>query len=226
LRAIIFANGILSNPGQIHHILEPDDLLIAADGGARHMQMLGLNPAVLIGDFDSLNELEVQALQRMGTQLIQHPARKDFTDLELAIHHSMIARANPVLILGALGNRWDQTLANLLLIASDKYRGTQISLLDGNQEIHVVRAGQPFLITGQPGDTVSLIPIYGDARGIITQNLEYPLHDETLYFASTRGVSNVLLSETGWVSAREGILMCVVIHTSENHKLDIEIPGD
>ncbi len=218
MRAIIFANGILSDPAQAHLVLRPGDLVIAANGGAKHLQKMGLLPDVLIGDFDSLSAAEVEALHLAGTQVIRLPARKDFTDLELAIQHALSAGASQVLILGALGNRWDQTLANLLLAASAEYAGVQISLLDDLQELCLLRAGRLQPIAGQPGDTVSLIPLCGDAHGITTQDLEYPLRDETLYFGSTRGVSNVLLSETASVTVREGMVMCVVIHQASNHQ--------
>jgi len=42
--------------------------------------------------------------------------------------------------------------------------------------------------------------------------LEYPLQQETLYFGTTRGVSNALLSETAMVQLEQGMLLCVVIH--------------
>jgi thiamine pyrophosphokinase len=212
LRAVIFANGLLADLAWARAALQPADLLIAADGGAKHLQALGLAPQDLIGDLDSLSTTELDALVAAGCRIIRHPARKDFTDLELAIRHAFAAGASEILLLGALGNRWDQTLANLLLAASEQYEQAPIRLLDGPQELQALRGGRSLTLRGLAGDTLSLIPLFGDARGVTTHNLEYPLHDETLTFGSTRGVSNVLLDEEAVVSLREGLLMCVVIH--------------
>jgi thiamine pyrophosphokinase len=85
-------------------------------------------------------------------------------------------------------------------------------MMDGNQEIMLIKESQKFEINGQPGDTVSLIPIRGDAQGIITTGLDYPLKDEELKFGTTRGVSNVLLEQTGTVLLKHGLLICIVIH--------------
>jgi thiamine pyrophosphokinase len=206
LRAIIFANGRYIPPFQ----LQESDLLIAADGGTRHCLELGLRPAVIIGDLDSLDEATLAQLKASGTQIISYPSRKDFTDLELALQYAIEQGTSEILVLGALGERWDQTIANLLL--PTLYDSSHIRLVDGNQEITFLRGNGQVEIKGHPGDTVSLIPLSGDARGVRTQGLEYPLESDTLFFGSTRGVSNVLLRPCATVSLEEGLLLCTIIH--------------
>jgi len=211
LRAVIIANGPLTRPPK----LRPGDLLIAADGGARHCLELGLTPKVVIGDMDSLTADELKILESAGGKVIRHPARKDFTDLELALSYAVEAGADPILVYAALGARWDQTLANLLLPAAREFASTRIRLVDGDQEIQLLRGGESLELTGSPGDTVSLIPVSGDASGITTEGLEYGLLDGSLVFGSTRGISNVLLAGRASVSLRAGLLICVVFHTDE-----------
>lgn len=213
LRAVIFANGILSESTNATQLIQPGDVLIAADGGARHCLALNLTPQAVIGDFDSLETDELALLNNAGAQVIRHPARKDFTDLELAIEHALTIGADNILILGALGRRWDQTLANLLLPAAESFSGATIRLVDEFQEIIYIRSGDSVEITGNPGDTASLIPLAGNARGITTSGLEYPLEKGTLHFGSTRGISNVLQGNRATVSVEEGLLLCVLIHT-------------
>lgn len=216
MRAVIFANGILNDPGQALAALRAGDVLIAADGGARHCQSLGLNPAVVIGDFDSLAPDELARLEAGGAQLMRYPARKDFTDLELALQHAASLPTDEILVFGALGARWDQTLANLLLPAAPGLEGVHIRLLDGPQEIALLRAGERRTFHGQAGDTVSLVPLGGHATGITTTGLEYPLTDGALYFGATRGISNVMLGEQATVQLAEGLLLCTVIHEGEH----------
>ncbi|MCI0521368.1 MAG: thiamine diphosphokinase [Chloroflexi bacterium] len=211
-RVVIFANGALTQPAAALAALSPDDLVIAADGGARHCRQLHILPHVLIGDFDSLTEAEVAAFAEQGCQVIRHAARKDFTDLELALRHARKLGAARVLVFAALGARWDQTLANLLLPAAPGLEAMRIVLADGFQQVELARGGETLTLHGRPGDTVSLIPVGGHAHGVTTAGLEYPLRDETLYLAAARGVSNVLLQESAQVHVREGLLLCVTIH--------------
>jgi thiamine pyrophosphokinase len=76
-------------------------------------------------------------------------------------------------------------------------------------------------LDGKPGDTVSLIPLGGDTEGITTQWLEYPLEDETLYFGSTRGISNVLLDENATVFIKKGLLLCIIIHNTISNSKEV-----
>lgn len=206
-RATIFANGRLGDQPRI----PTDELIIAADGGAAHCLELGLIPSAVIGDMDSINEETKQRLVSSSSQLIHYPTRKDHTDLELALKYAIDQGARTITIVAALGARWDQTLANLLLPASREFDGINIRLVDGVQEIQVVQPGSTVTITGQPGDTLSLIPIAGESAGVTTEGLEYALHDENLEFGSTRGISNVLVTERAQVSLRSGKLILVHI---------------
>jgi len=212
LRAIIFANGELKNAATVLPLIQPGDTIIAADGGSRHCRALDLTPDILIGDFDSIEPADVEYWRSQGVQIVQHPARKNYTDLELALHHACHKGAVEILVLAALGARWDQTLANLLLPVSADLQGCCITLVDGKQEIRLLRGGKALEVQGNPGDTLSLVPVGGDAIGVLTEGLDYPLLNETLHFGGTRGVSNVFLRQTARVHLDQGLLLCVVIH--------------
>jgi thiamine pyrophosphokinase len=211
LKTIIFANGKLNHRAQVLQLIQAGDVILAADGGALHCRKLGIYPHTIIGDFDSLTEEDLQEMQAHGTKVLRYPTRKDFTDLELALEYACSLSSNPILILGGLGQRWDQTLANILLLADPVHAQNRISLIDGNQEILLVRGEQTLEIVGKPGDTVSLIPVGGHAAGVTTQNLEYPLSDETLFLGAARGVSNVLLAKKATIHLQNGLLICTVI---------------
>lgn len=206
MRAVIIANGWLNQAIE----LSPEDLLIAADGGAQHCLEKGLHPAYVVGDMDSLDTEQVAHLESQGAQFVRYPSRKDQTDLELAVDFVHNLGYSEVLILGALGVRWDQTIANIMLPAA---RPTlRITLIDGDQEIHLLRTGEQIRLPGKAGDIVSLIPLASTAAGILTQNLEYPLVAEDLFIGSTRGVSNVMTAAPAIVSLKEGLLLCIVHH--------------
>jgi len=222
LRTIIFANGMLADLKTAQKIINPADLIIAADGGALYCLALGINPQVVIGDFDSLDEATLIKLQTQGVKFMRYPTQKNETDLELALQYASEQGSAEILVLGALGvDRWDMALGNLLLLAHPGLAQTRVMLVDSNQEIFPLHPGQTLVIHGRPGDTVSLVPIQGDASGITTQGLEYPLQDGTLHFGFTRGISNTLLGETASIHLKQGFLICTIIHRSA----DIGSPG-
>lgn len=214
MRGVIFANGNLNHPESIQALLRRDDLLIAADGGGHHFLTLDLTPAVIIGDCDSIKDTALDTLVMAGAQLIRYPVDKDQTDLELALDYAIDQNCDEILVFGALGGRWDQSLANLLLTGIKRLAAIPIRLIDGPQTALVIRDGETLSLTGAPGDTVSLIPLTSSARGIHTSGLQYPLAAESLPFGTTRGISNRLQGETAEITMAEGLLICIHIRGS------------
>jgi thiamine pyrophosphokinase len=208
-RAIIFANGELGNPGLTRSLILPDDVVIAADGGARHALNIGIIPSLVIGDLDSLSENETGALDEMGVQLLRFPTTKDETDLELAVLHALRAGYAPILILGAFGGRLDQSLANIALLAGPETIKTDIRLDDGVTEAFFVRGAA--VIQGRAGDTLSLVPWGMPAEGVTTSGLAYPLDNETLFPYRTRSISNEMLAQSARVHIKSGLLLCIHI---------------
>lgn len=209
MRIIIFANGVMDDPhADAVRWIAPEDIIIAADGGTRHALDAGVAPQHIIGDLDSLgSETHVQ-LEAAGTVFHAHPPAKDETDLELALLWAAEQTPHTIVVLGALGGRPDQALANLLLLALPALEGREVILADNEWMIQCLRGGEALVLRGAPGDTVSLIPLGGDAHGVRTMGLAYPLRDETLHFGLARGVSNVMEEPVAAVKIESGKLWC------------------
>jgi thiamine pyrophosphokinase len=210
--AVIVANAPDLDAGPYAALLGAADLLIAADGGALPLLRLGLLPQLVIGDLDSLDGASAAQLVERGVELRRFPRAKDETDLELALLHAVACDAHVIDILGALGGRWDHTLANVALLALPELRGRRVRLLADRQELFL--AHDEVAITGRVGDTVSLLPLTPEVRGVTTRGLLYPLEQATLGYERARGISNVLLAPPGSVTVREGLLL-VVHHDDE-----------
>lgn len=210
--ALVVANGPLPDGvAQLATYAAVAALRVAADGGARHFMAAGLTPHFLVGDLDSLPAVDADALQKSGVVVLRHPARKDATDLELALDVALAQGADEVVVLAALGARWDQTLANMLLLALERYGRVPMRVVEGAQTLRVLRPGRPHQLAGTRGDTLSLIPISGAAAGITTSGLDYPMQHGTLPFGATLGVSNVLTSATASVTFESGLLLAIHI---------------
>jgi thiamine pyrophosphokinase len=216
LRAVIFANGVLNNLQDVHDIILPDDLIIAADGGMTYCRALGIKPSIVIGDLDSLDPDYLKSLQTSGTEIISYPINKDQTDLELALHKALDLGYDEILVLGALGARWDMTIANLLLPAASEFSEVTIRLIDGHQEIILLRGRGELSFNGKKGDMLSIVPLGQDAYGVTLLGLEYPLEDDVLKFGATQGISNVLINDTATVYIEKGLLLCIHIRKDKD----------
>ncbi len=209
MRAIIFANGDASDPEIVRHWTASADLIIAADGGTRNALSVGLMPQVVIGDLDSLDEADRAQLDRAGVPLIVYPTRKDQTDLELALRYALEQQATEIVIFSALGGRWDQSLANLMLLTLPELAQVSVRIVDHHLSSHVIRDRAE--ISGRVGDTLSLIALKGDAQGVTIEGCEYPLTEATLPFGATLGISNVLARSTAQITVKQGQILA--LHT-------------
>ncbi|HEY3310993.1 MAG TPA: thiamine diphosphokinase [Anaerolineales bacterium] len=208
-RALIFANGDFDHPELVRSLVQPADVILAADGGARHAASLGLLPSAIIGDLDSLSASELRSYQQQAVQILRFPVAKDETDLELALAHALHAGHNPILILGAFGGRLDQTIGNLAMLTSPQALRADIRLEDGLTEAFFVTSSA--LIHGSPGETVSFIPWGLPVEAVSTAGLAYPLNAETLFPHRTRSISNRMLADDARVTIGAGLLLCIHI---------------
>ncbi len=206
-RAVLFANGNVPDLEVVRRMLRPGDWLVAADGGSRHLAALGLKPHLLVGDMDSINPHQLEAFMADGIDIHRHPSEKNETDLDLALQAVLEKGCREVVIVGGLGGRFDQMLANLHLLARPGLASCDVRMDDGHTEVFIIR--KEACIHGRPGDTVSLLPVFGAASGITTRGLKYPLHNESLYPYQTRGVSNRLEADEAAVQLTAGELCCI-----------------
>ncbi|MGH2494055.1 MAG: thiamine diphosphokinase [Ktedonobacteraceae bacterium] len=210
MRVVIFAGGTYQPGKASQKALLEADMLIAADSGAATALHLGHILSYIVGDFDSLDKQLVEQAQARGSHIITAAVEKNETDTELAVQVALEQGATEITLLGALGGeRFDHTLANVFLLAG--FDNIPMRIIDGPSTCWLLRGPGTTTIEGQPGDLLSLFPLAGDATGVRTQGLYYPLHSETLRFGKPRGVSNALTSERAEVSLVRGLLL--VIHT-------------
>jgi thiamine pyrophosphokinase len=190
--------------------------IVAADGGARHASALGLRIDRWVGDGDSLGEAAIAELVAAGVPVDRVPPDKDQSDTELAIRAALELGASSITVLGALGGpRADHAIANLILLSMPALVGLDVRLLTADLRARLLRAPGPdgspsrVQLDGRAGDLVSLLPVGGDAVGITTTGLAYPLDDEPLLDGRTRGLSNRRTAPLATVTLREGRLLVV-----------------
>lgn len=209
-RTLILANGDILDGSALKERIDAwsPDQVIAADGGSRHASALGLKIDLVVGDLDSIEADQREMLLEQGTQFEHFKAEKDETDLELALLRAFEQGATEIAVVGIVGDRLDMVLANIHLLTLNALNPIRTELWLGRQTAWLIRPpGEEF--EGAPGDTLSLIPVKGEAMGVTTTGLAYPLQGETLYLGSSRGISNVMEQEDCRVDLETGILLAV-----------------
>ena len=197
MRAVIIGNGNIRDYEYIRSKIRTDDFIICADGGLRQAKMLGLKPDVAVGDFDS-------AKKDSSVKTYEYPTRKDYTDGELAVDYAIDNGFDEIILIAMTGSRIDHTIENILLLTKHE----NMRLIDDDNEIFIV--SERLELNGIKGKTLSIVPISGNLEGVSSSGLEYPLNDETLFFAESRGISNVVTEDTCIITARHGIGIVII----------------
>jgi thiamine pyrophosphokinase len=181
--------------------------VICADGGARHLEVAGMIPTLIVGDMDSLDQVSQDRYESMGARITRHRREKNETDTELALREAFGMTPSEVWIWGALGHRIDHILANISLLVQGIRQGVEIRLIDSWCEVFLVT--RRTVLEGEVGQTVSLLPFGGEVSGITLTGFEYPLTKALMEVGSPYGISNRLAARQGIIEVDTGYLLAV-----------------
>jgi len=206
--ALVVIGGGPPHPGVVDR-LPPDALVVAADSGLDHALGLGLAVDAVVGDLDSASPEALGAARAAGTVIDRHPVDKDATDVELALDWVVAHGAASVTMVSGIGDRLDHLLGALSVLADRRFAGVVTEAWVGEAWVGVAHGGAQVDVAGPPGDYVSLVPIGGNATGVRTTGLRWPLGGDTLTPTSTRGVSNELVGDRASVTLAGGALLVI-----------------
>lgn len=177
------------------------DYLIAADGGLRHTQALGLEPNEIIGDFDSLGYVPEGG--------VVYPVEKDDTDSMLAVKRGLALGYRRFVLYGAMdGKRLDHTLANFQTLGYLAQHGALGFLVGKDYLACAVKDGGLRFPAGAEGD-FSLFCLGKDARGVTIRGLYYEVENAVLTSFFPLGVSNHFTGKEAAVTVQDGTLLAL-----------------
>ena len=194
-----------------------EDLVIAVDGGINYCGVLEIEPDIMVGDFDSVNDAQREAILNMKEQIpdrvVVLKPEKDDTDMLAALKLGLEKGYDYFLLYGATGGRLEHTLANIQCLLFLKNHGAVGYLMDGSGMIFVMRNEEVKLRANLEG-YFSLFCLGKEAKGVTIKGLKYELEDYTMTNAFPIGVSNEFIGEEATVSVRDGELVGIVNYVS------------
>lgn len=183
--ALIIANGASCSNELLGQLLEWSPLVIVLDAAIERVLDLEIKVDVLLGDFDRGFNAEYYLEKQYPLEII-HTPDQDKTDLEKAFDYLIEKGHKAVNVVWATGKRADHTITNITNIV--RYRDLlKIVILDDHSKIFLLpKKFEKWYPANTP---ISLIPI-GHVSGIHSENLFYPLKDDSLTIGYRTGSSN------------------------------------
>lgn len=208
--ALVVANGLACSQELLFQLLEWAPFVVALDGAFDRLWQLNIKVDAVIGDFDSsFNSLTPPyPLEQL---LITD---QNSTDLEKGIDFLISKGTQAANIIWATGYRTDHTLSNISILAKYHPR-IVLNIIDDYSRIF--HAGKKFTKWYPQGTIISLMPL-GKVEGVTTENLKFPLKNESLELGYRNGNSNQV-SEDGWVkvNCESGDLLIMECRDSNMH---------
>ena len=187
------------------------EYVIACDSGYINAGRLGIEPDVIIGDFDSAPRPE-----GVDAEIITYPVRKDDTDTMLAVKRAISEGYRRIRIACAMGGRFDHTYANIQAGAYIAGHGGVTALYGADTQIIIFGdkscevPGNELCISGFESCALSVFAVSDTARGVCIKGASYEAEDIELKNDDPLGVSNEFEGGDVSISVREGILMVVI----------------
>lgn len=191
-----------------------EDFVIAVDGGLRYCDIQGLEPDLILGDFDSVNEQEAEKIAELERQtpdrIIRLAREKDDTDMLAALREGLERGFKDFRIYaGTGGQRFEHTLANIQCLLFLKRRGAvgylmekdEVTLVISNEKIRFQKSMQRYL---------SLFSLAEESRGVSIAGMKYTLENAVLTNDYPVGISNEFIGEEASISVEEGSLACIL----------------
>jgi thiamine pyrophosphokinase len=204
------ANGDYGDIRNYRRLLDEADTILCADGGANYAHEMGVLPAHIVGDMDSIRPQVKAYYEEQKVPFKKYPQRKDFTDTQLILELAEELGASEIIFVGSLGKRLDHTLSNLYCGAELALRGRKVWHYSANCSAYLV--SRECIVHGKIGDKVSVLALSDKARGVYEQGFEYPLENVILEKWNPYAISNVLKEEKGIVRVQEGLLLVLHYH--------------
>ncbi len=180
------------------------DLVIAADSGYKNAVSHGANVDILVGDFDSLGEIEVDG----DTETVRLDCEKDFTDTQAAAELAIERGCDDIVIIGGIGTRLDHSLSASLITADMKHRGIHCYVTNGYNRVRYLE-NDSLLLPRSGYKYLSLIALDKVCKGVSAEGCKYPLKNARLRRENQYAVSNEIIGNAALVSVKKGALLVI-----------------
>jgi thiamine pyrophosphokinase len=212
MKAFIYTGGNI-DVANIVEFPQEGDLVIAADSGYKNAVNLGAIPTVILGDFDSLPQEELESVTD-NAEILTVPAEKDFTDTQLAVDTAIKRGATEITVIGGLSGRLDHTLSNLAILRSSHLSGVRTVMTDGINRVRYIK-NDSIIILKSKYKYLSLIAISEKVKGVTVEGCKYPLDNATLTNTYQYAVSNEIQGNCAFIAAKKGELL--IIESRDRH---------
>lgn len=177
------------------------DLTISADGGYLNALKFNIIPDICMGDFDTL-----KSNIDLSCEVIKFPPEKDDTDTMICIKKAISMGFDTIYIYGALGGRFDHTMANLQSLEYIKNKNVKGYLIDNQNIVTVQGIGKEKYPNRGEYKYFSIFSL-AEKSVLSSSGLKYQLNNTVLTRDFPLGVSNEFQEDFSQITVHSGLVL-------------------
>ncbi len=181
---------------------DENDIIIAVDAGYTRLKEIGVEPDLVVGDFDSLEYVPNHP------NVERHPSIKDDTDTMLAVKKGIDQGCTRFMIFGGTGGRIAHTLGNIQVISFLAEQGFEGYITDKDCVITAIN-NCALAFSAQHSGYISLLPWGVKQAEISIKGLKYELERTCLPHDRPLGISNEFTGTAAKITAYNGTVIAV-----------------
>lgn len=189
----------------LENYIKDTDYVICADRGWQHARAHGIKPDMIVGDFDSSPQPQVD-----DTSVTVLPVVKDDTDTYYVARYVVENGFTDVLLAGVIGGkRIEHTIANIQTLVYFANNRVNATAIDKHSQLLVIQNGT-ITLPDMENKFFSLFSMGDRAEGVSIKGAKYPLDNYTITNFYPIGVSNEFIGEEVTVSVTNGSLLLII----------------
>lgn len=196
----IFGGAKIENYGFIK--IPNDAFIIAADSGISHLKGFGVEPNIIMGDFDSC-----EVPTEYNCEIVRFKPEKDDTDLMIAVKKALSLGFDKIFILGATGGRFDHTIAALQTLEYIYEHGSYGALFDENNAVYIQGVGKS-RYKADKNCYFSVLSLT-DESVVSISGTKYELQHSVIARSFPLGVSNEFVKEYAEIELSKGKVLII-----------------
>lgn len=179
--------------------IREQDFLVAVDGGYDTVRKMGLEPDLVLGDFDSVQG------EPEGKECVRLQREKDETDTLYAVQLMEERGYRYMVLYGATGGqRISHTISNIQTLLA--FSNLHLFLMDQEEVLFLLVDGEIHFAKDCQG-MISVFSMSEESVGVSERNLKYQLEAAKMVHDYPIGVSNEFVGLESTVAVKKGMLL-------------------
>lgn len=184
------------------------DRIIGIDRGLEFLYQHGIQPDLIVGDFDSIQPGILEHF-RGKISIRTFVPEKDASDTEIGIREALDMKADEIAILGGTGSRLDHVLANIQTLVLPLQQGVRAFIQDAHNRIRLLDAPETIQKEQMFGKYISFFPLAAKVEKLTLEGFKYCLKEQDCTGSSSLFVSNELERAEAVIRFESGILIMI-----------------